>query len=360
MTLKFLKIFTQPTNEILNILTTNVIGTPGSGMVYQHLSVDKKVCQIRQPYFICLMRNRRIVATCCFSKRITKSSSCGRHDNYYVRYFYFDALFRRKRVPKNPRSRFSELKNEVRAVLEGEGLGDLGRSSKFFHYAYLDPGNERSAVICKEFGFQTVRQFSSLVFSRLIPKKSQSLVVEKIESGNREDMLDLLRNFYKGYSMFFEDNLITADGYYVLKNARGDVVAGAQVSLSRWRIYSLPIHGSNAILNIFSHVPFLNRLVNKNLKFISLEAIYYADGYQSTLEVLFEHLLARFGVYSAITVVDRNSELYHALKNLDLGTVSKFNLETTGNILCRFTNYSDQEIFSLKQYPAYVSCIDLT
>lgn len=56
MNFRYLTIVRSPTVQILEILNNNIIGTPGQGMLYQHLGVNLKINQIEDPYFINLVR----------------------------------------------------------------------------------------------------------------------------------------------------------------------------------------------------------------------------------------------------------------------------------------------------------------
>ena len=69
MNFKFLRIVRSPTEEVLEILNNNVIGTPGHGMLYQHLRVGDKITRIAAPYFVNLISGTKTIGTCCFCRR---------------------------------------------------------------------------------------------------------------------------------------------------------------------------------------------------------------------------------------------------------------------------------------------------
>src|SRR5260221_2508376 len=149
----------HPTVELLEILSNNMIGTPGHGMLYQHLGVSNKISLIDDPHFVNLTHGDKIVGTCCFCNRSTTNS--GKVNRaFYIRYFSFKEGYRRGSGVLKPIARRSELRREIESILGGEQFG-MEPTEKFFHYAYVDPSNSRSLLLCKEFGFEPVRQYAA-------------------------------------------------------------------------------------------------------------------------------------------------------------------------------------------------------
>lgn len=358
MNFKFLKIFKSPTNEVLEILTKNIIGTPGYGMLYQHLGVLDKIYKIANPYYVNLVRGNKIIGTCCFCSRST--INVGRNiRSFYVRYFSFKNTYRRKHIKEKSVPRLSRLRDEIKFILAGQGL-DTEANEKFYHYAYVDPRNIRSVLLCNEFGFESVRQYTTIIFSRINPKKD---VVKKLSevSPSEENLLkELILDFYKAFNMFSLENLFNGRKYYIIRDENKKIVAGVQVNPDRWKVLSLPGLTGKIILNTFTHVPYLGRIVNKDFRFITLEGVYYAPGFESSLEFLFESLLAMYQVNSAVVLVDPETQLYRTLKSLRLGLVDKLNKEVRGNVICKFSNFTEEAKKIFKTNPAYISGIDVT
>jgi len=357
MEFQFLKIVKSAKSGILELLDRNIIGTPGSGMLYQHTSVADKIKNIPAPYFVSLVKFSRIVATCCFCRRITINNG-QQFDSFYVRYFSFDERYRSKSVVKKQITRNSALRREVHATLSGAGL-DLPPAGPFFHYAYVDPNNIRSAKLCAEFGFETVRRYATIIFSRLNPTNKSSQV-HKLPVEEQPKMKTLLSSFYQNFNMFSFENLFAKDSYHVIKDNSNNILAGAQVNRDRWKILTLQGFYGRALLKIFTALPILKKLINKDYTFITVEGIFYQPGAETKLEILFESLLYEYKVNSAIIVVDLNSDLYRTLKSLRLGVVDKLNHEVGGNVICRFVNFTDSDKSKFRSSPAYISGIDVT
>lgn len=358
MRYRFLKISKTPDANLLHLLDNNVIGTPGQGMRYQHKGVKNKIHQIANPYFVHLMRNDRMTGTCCFCERTTLNAGTA-IKSFYIRYFSFRDIFRRKNPGSKSASGKSALRNEVKALLQGEGL-TASAHEPFYHYAYVDPRNTRSAVLCEEFGFQPVRQFTTILFNRLHPREHKARHIELITSETQEEIKNLVDHFYRGYTMFSQENLFQTRAYYVIKNPQGEITAGAQAHPDHWKILSLPGTTGKIILNLFTPFPLLNRLFNKQYRFLTLEGIYYKPGCEKELELLFEHLLHRYQLYTALISVDANSDLYSALKSLQLGLVDKLSKEVRGNVIAKFIRFNEQQTALFKENPAYLSGIDVT
>lgn len=352
---QFLASTEKPTEEILEILQQNVIGTPGQSMLYQHLGVLEKVTRIRQPTFVYLKSGQQLVGTCCFCYR-TSYHLLKEIPSYYIRYFSFKERFRAKRILQKSVQRNSKLREEIKLLLEAKLFSNT--PAAFFHYAYVDPRNIRSMALCHEFGFEKVRQYTTILFNRIFPRVSAS--VQELRAGEHADMERRLSDFYHDYAMFSSENLFGDRKYYVIRNELGEIMAGVQVNPDRWKIISLPGTAGKIILSLFSPLPILNRLLNKNYRFLALDGIFVATGGEKYLETLIESLLATHHIHTAIAVVDADSSLYQLLKSLDLGTADKLNKEFRGDIICSFQGLSPDEIRPFRSHPAYISTIDVT
>lgn len=352
---KFLTILSSPSRELLRILNENVIGTPGLGMLYQHLGVENKIHKIAKPYFITLGRGNSIFGTGCLCKRNTQHVGTT-VTAFYIRYFTFKSAFRKKKISERHSTGNSVVRSEVHSLLKGQGL-DINANEVFFHYAYVDPRNLRSVVLCNEFGFQKVREYTSVIFSRLNPAEKN---IEEIPEHQKETVLSLLKEFYKNYTMFSTENLFNGRSYYVIRNDVGEIVAGASANPDRWNVIDLPGKAGKLTLNIFSNLPFLNRIINRNYRFLTLDGVYYLPGFEEKLADLLEGLLYKHSLYSALTITDADSVLYSVLKSLDLGSVAKLSKEVRGNVIVKCQDVPSDIVDDLSRYPAYISGIDVT
>lgn len=357
MNYRFLKISKTPTAALIDLLNNNIIGTVGQGMVYQHLEIQKKIDNIPNPTYVSLVKEDTVLGTCCFCNRDTLNAN-NVIPSFYLRYFTFKSSYRsvHKTTIHKERSN-SILRKEVIQLLTGEGLGYPTQKS-FFHYAYVDPKNSRSLALCNEFGFEPVRKFSTIIFNRISPKSSNK--VEKLLPAEFSDMRNKLTFFYKDYTMFSTENLFNTQEYYVIRNDKGIFVAGIQATPDNWKVLELPGASGKIILNLFSALPYLNRFIKKDYRFVTLEGVFFTLGNEKQIELLIESVLAKYNRNSAMIWVDCNSHLYKTLKSLDLGVLDKINHEVVANVICKFVNINKEDQLVFKLNPAYISGTDLT
>src|SRR5690606_21099873 len=143
----------HPFEDLILLLEENIIGTPEKGMLYRQMRVRQKVHKIANPYFVNLYRGQKLIGTCCFCRRLTSTGeTC-----FYIRYFSFKSSYRsigKLEIPKIQKE--GVLRKEISELLQGSQL-EVAGGERFFHYAYVDPKNVRSAYLCQEFGFEKIR-----------------------------------------------------------------------------------------------------------------------------------------------------------------------------------------------------------
>ncbi len=353
---RYLTIHPSPSAQVRHILAHNVIGTPGLSMCYQHTQVARKIEGIADPYFISLKRGDQTVGTCCFCFR-SVSTAGNWIPAFYIRYFAFLDQFKRRPREQRVGQRTSALRQEIAMLLETD---TWARSSGgYFHYAYVDPRNVRSVRLCYAFGFEQVRRYSTFIFTRFTLRSD--IRPESLHGHDAlADMKQRLACFYADYTMFSTENLFRDGQYFVLRNSKGEVVAGVQATPDCWQVRSLPGRYGKFLLSVVSHLPLLNRVMGHRYTFLALEGIYHADGCEADLQRLIEALLAKYRVHSAITVADKDSALSRTLKTLDLGVVQKIMKNAGGDVICKFVNVPEEITASIRTRPAYISATDVT
>lgn len=350
MSFRFLQIQSQPSEIIEALLTRNVIGTPGISMLYQHLGVRQKLHAIPKPHIVSVQRNDRVMGTCCFCERDFEGTT-----GFYVRYFAFRDGFRLKALPAQRHSKkSSSIRAEVYELLDGRGLVPNTNQS-FFHYAYVDPRNPRSARLCEEFGFVPVRQYTTRLFSRFWPKQHTSLYIKELPSADAR-IRELLTSFYKQYNHVSFENLNTV--YYYTEDESGEIMAGMQVHVDAWRIRELPGRNGKALLAIFDRMPLLSRLLSRHFRFLAVEGIYFRAGREHVFEQMLETLLHRYALNTAIMVVDTESSLHRLTQQINLGLLDKISPRVKGNVIVRSTD--GILIGRQKSRPAYISVTDVS
>jgi hypothetical protein len=355
--MRLLRTLRAANNEIITLLKASVIGTPGSSMLYRHKTVEQRISYIKTPFFIALQTRLSLVAVCCFCLRDTVNCATSLR-SFYIRYFSFKENYRAQR--QSWRSEKSgDLRGEIKAFFDSE-QPRLSSSQKYFNYAYVDPRNTRSLLLCQEFGFQEVRRFSTFVFSRIHPAVPAGFAITKISSADVAEVARLLLERYADFNMASFGDLTLSDRYYVVKDPSGRIMAGAHVVPGHWKIYRMNNTANTILLMMASKVPLLNRLINTEFHFLAVDALYFTEGEERYTEVLLSSLLKIHKHYNAFIPADNDSPLSRHLQRLNLGLVSKISKQVTTSVICRFNGFSSEEIKQFKQYPAYVSALDIT
>ena len=353
---KYLSVTHVPPDSLVQLLEDTVYGTPGKGLLYQHCQVREKVKNISHPNYVSIVKNNRVIGTACFCK---KESSIGRAnlDLLYVRFFTFKDVFRTKQVNSKPKgNKEGLLKKEINNLLNGFEFTEL--KSKACFYAFLEAKNERSLNLCESFDFKPVRAFSTAVFSRFYPKKQTN--VEPCKLSDKALIIKLLKDKYAAFNMVSFENLFFNNSYYVLKDAVGNIIAGAQANTEHWKIRDLPGLEGKIILSVFPHIPLVKTVFNPDYRFLSFEAIYVKKGHEKGLEILFEAILAEKNIKSAMMWFDSKSFLKDALDQIKMGMLNKFAKDKNGVIAVKCLNFDETELRLMETLPAYISAFDLT
>lgn len=357
----------EPEKEFVELLVRTVWGTPGKTL-YQHLDTRQRIGQLQRATYINLMRSGKALAGMTLCRRTTPE---GNHtaDAYYIRYLSFTERLRNKKAAKNrlvPDGSFvihprSFIKNQLfelfsRPELIAPVSADYARA---FYYAYVESENQRSLQICSAFGFQKVRSFRTLPFSRFFPKRDAG--VRKIRPQEQEAIRQSVSAQHRDHHLFFPDHLFQDDHYYVLQR-EGQIVAGLRAMPVNWVINHLPGFSGKLTLNLVPHLPLLSRLFNpKDFRFAAFEGIYLRPGYEAEIFTLMEGVLAELGLHTGMLWLDDASERYRFfLQSGKLGLLHHLEKPSPVNILIRFADPDPATVEAYRNAPVYISALDLT
>lgn len=345
--MRFLTVSRKASEQIEKLLYTNVIGTPGKSMVYQHQKVAEKLRHIKDPFFVSLSIRNSLVATCCFCKRNIFIN--GEIVNaFYIRYFTFKTTYRSNARKKIYQPRENLLKKEVNQLLNGQ---EFGENKPHVYYAYIDPDNLRSLRLTQEFGFEAAGIFHTVFFSRFFPKRSKN--VFQLKESERDKIDPWLKSNYRDYQFFCDENVFYQNGYYVIKS-KGEIVAGIQATPEKWKIHELPGRNGKLLLSVISKFPLFRRLFHREFSFLSVEAILCKENHEQELERLLSDVLARHKIHTAIMCLDPGSRAYKLVKSLKPGMMRRLAKEKRLQVIVR-----SQEVGLPADGPTYVSAFDV-
>ena len=114
----------------------------------------------------------------------------------------------------------------------------VNENDKHIMYAFIESMNERSKNLVNQAGYEYIRSFLTVAFSRFSPKPDSR--VSKISTPEeKKKMESLLLEYYRGHSFFSTDYAFYGDKYYVLKEG-GEIIAGVSAIPSSYKIYDMP------------------------------------------------------------------------------------------------------------------------
>lgn len=358
----------EPHPEFVELLVRTIWGTPGKTL-YQHLDTRHRITQLLHSYYITLMRKDKVLAGMTLCRRSTRESEIPA-DAFYVRYLSFTEQLRNKRPAKNqlvPNGDFvihprSFIKNQLFEVFSNPELiaPAFPDHRQPFYYAYVESENQRSLQICSAFGFQKVRSFRTLPFSRFFPKRHPE--VGRLAAAEQIEVREAIEKQYQNYHLFFPEHLFHGDHYYVLKRD-GKIVAGIRAMPVNWVINHLPGFSGKITMKVVPHLPLLSRLFNpRDFRFAAFEGIYFLPGYEGAVFTLMEGVLAELGLHTGMLWLDDESELYQFfLQSGKLGLLHQLEKPSPVNILVRFGEGTNPErVKAYQQAPVYISALDLT
>lgn len=285
----------QANDSIRSLLKNTVLGS--NGALYSHLDTEERLPNLDNPLFLCLERNKTVLANVTF---------CRRGKYWYIRYFAFDKRFQtaENALPK-PKGT-SLFKNELNRYFQDK----LNDHSVEAFYAYIDPKNSRSRWMAKQFGFHPQATVITQTFSRLKPKASNRLV-----------QIDPISQFIQdietahSHKKFFHRKTLEQGTWYGLKDREQNTIAFAKVNKATWVFQRLPGKMGPLIQKLIPHIPFLNKLFNPNHhSFLVVDSLWSKADDPELLRELLEGLLIAHNRNTAIWWVDQIDPLYSQIK----------------------------------------------
>jgi len=292
----FFQISDRPTPEIIDLLTEVTLGT--TGIRYKHLDTAQRVYTVDNPLFFHLKRRDKVLANLTF---------CQRGDNWYIRYFAFRTALQRTTDTKTEDKSNNLLKREIEAFFQVAFAGDVNDIKVKNFYAFIDPKNDRSKWMSRNFQFQTLAQLSTQTFSRWFAKQSPRFSVVEVPD---EETVAMIRDQFENHAFFF-DFYLDKDPVAFIKDDKGQILAFARLSIAHWHIESLGGKFGSLKAKIVSNTPVLNRLVNPKLHTFSVpDSVYVKNDDPKVLEELFQSIIAYQKSNMLIWWVDNTEPLY--------------------------------------------------
>jgi hypothetical protein len=352
---------------ILDILNHAVQGSEG-GLRFSLQNIAERIKaygdQIR---FVSLYRKNQVTGTVGSCFRISGQGKLRYHTSY-IRYLAFQSVYqsdpgwrrRRKEIIRPEKDdRFKEKTLEIFSKPHLLGINDVTEEDKHIMYAFIESMNERSKNLVNQAGFEYIRSFLTVAFSRFSPKSDPR--VSKLAEEEKGKMESLLHDFYKDYSFFSTEHSFFGGNYYVLKE-NGEIVAGVCGIPSAYKVYDMPGIWGWVIMKVLPGLPYFRRLFRPGeFRYLVLDSIYYKPGKEKLLGDLFESACAANGFNTGLTWLDDRSVLYDKIRTgVRMGSLNRMLNAKPGLVYSRFINMKDEEKDCFFDAPAYISGFDFS
>jgi hypothetical protein len=353
---------------MLEILSHAVQGSEG-GLRFQLQEIPARIAAYKdQIRFVSLYKKNKITGTVGSCYRITGQGNL-RYPSSYIRYLAFDSVYqsdiswKRKTKEIIKPEKDDTFKQKTLEIFSKPHLLDfkqVNENEKHIMYAFIESMNERSKNLVNQAGYEYIRSFLTVAFSRFSPKPD-SRVTKITSQKEKEKMESLLLEYYHDHSFFSTDYAFFGDKYYVLKEG-DEIVAGVNAIPSTYKIYDMPGVWGWIYMKVLPRAPYFKRLFHpEEFRHLVFDAIYCRKGKEYLLATLFESVCSIEGYYTGLTWLDDRSELFDKLRSgVKMGALNRMLNAKPGLVYTRFLNFTDSEKECFYDAPAYISGFDFS
>lgn len=328
--------------EAVDFLQHIVLGS--AGLIYEHKTIPQIIPVLPNPDLLYVAENEDILATVVFCQNEIGVAG-HRFNSQYARYFAAGPKIRGRGLVK----KFSAHVMDVARA---------GEERKTIFFGVVEAKNKASFKVASSVGYQPIGKIKTVGFSRFFPKRSRR--IEKVNTPDeKKGVLDLLQDFYRDHSLVHFDFLFLNEGYYVIRE-NGEIVAGAQLHIGHWVIKRMPGLLGKILLKVIPHLPLLNTIFNpRKFKFASFEGIYFKPGYEDRLFELFEGLLVKQKLKTALFWMAEQSPHYEKIiTHGRLGLFHNFVKDSDTQVMASFRNMTPEEEKLFENHPVYACSLD--
>jgi hypothetical protein len=352
---------------ILDILNRAVQGSEG-GLRFSLQNIAPRVAAYKdQIRFVSLYRKNNVTGTVGSCFRVSGQGKL-RYPTSYLRYLAFQSTYqsdlnwrkrRKEEIKPEKDDSFKHKTLEIFSKPHLLNIKNVFEGDKHVMYAFLESMNERSKNLVHQAGYEYIRSFLTVAFSRFNPKADHR--VEKLKEEEKEKMEALLMDYYKSYSFFSTDYSFFENRYYVLKEG-DEIIAGVNAIPSQYKVYDMPGIWGWVMMRVLPKVPFFRRLFRPGeFRYLVFDAIYCKAGREELLGPLFETACAKEGFNTGLTWLDDRSELYDKVRaEVNMGALNRMLNAKPGLVYARFINLTAEEKDCFYEAPAYISGFDFS
>lgn len=314
------------------------------GAVYEHKNTQEHIHLIYKPSVVAIHDGKKIQGTAVFCNTPVTAGKQQYNCNY-IRYFASSKEIRGKGVMKKYAMKVMEVVRDV-------------EEEKTIFFACIEKGNKVSYKTVENAGYENIGTIKTNGFSLFFPKAKKNLEQVNTDSLENEVLL-LLKQQYEEHALVQFNSIFLQNNYFIIRE-NGEIVAGCQFHRVHWVINKMPGFTGKIIMNVAPLVPLLNKLFNpKRFEFLAFEGIYCKPGFEHQLMELFEGLLAKEKLNSAMYWMGESCPLRkRILEKGKTGLLHSFIKESDVFILASFHDLTKTEIEDIKARPLFASAFD--
>ena len=352
---------------ILDILNHAVQGSEG-GLRFSLQNIAQRIAAYKdQIRFVSLFKKNEITGTVGACFRISGQGHL-HYQSTYIRYLAFQSTYQsdtnwRKRgkavIKPEKDDTFKQKTLEIFSKPNILDLPDVFEADKHIMYAFIESKNERSKNLVHQVGYEYIRSFLTVAFSRFSPKYDNR--VSKLIENGKASMENLLLAFYRDYSFFTTAYSFYGDKYYVLKE-EDKTIAGVCAIPTSYKVYDIPGIWGWVMIKVLPGIPYFRRLFRPGeFQYLVFDAIYCKKGREAVLAKLFESVCAAEGFHTGLTWLDDRSDLYDKIRTgVKMGALNRMLNAKPGLVYIKFINLTQEEKEHFYDAPAYISGFDFS
>jgi len=352
---------------IIDILDHAVQGSEG-GLRFSLRDVAKRIDAYKEQIrFVSLYKKNQITGTVGSCFRISGQGKL-RYPTSYLRYLAFQSTYQsdktwRKRFktkikPEKDYS-FKQKTLEIFSKPHLMDLQDVFEGDKHVMYALVESMNERSKNLVHQAGYEYIRSFLTVAFSRFSPKSDRR--VSRLSENGKPKMEQLLLDYYRDYSFFTTAYSFIGDKYYILKD-KEEIIAGVCAIPTSFKVYDVPGVWGWVMMKVLPKTPYFRRLFRPGeFRYLVLDAIYCREGREKLLAPLFESACAAEGFNTGLIWLDDRSQLFDKIRSrVKMGALNRMLNAKPGLVYTKFINLTEEEKEYFYDAPAYISGFDFS
>jgi hypothetical protein len=352
---------------ILDILNHAVQGSEG-GLRFSLQNIAPRIAAYKdQIRFVSLYKKNQITGTVGSCFRISGQGKL-RFPTSYLRYLAFQATYqadlswRKRNKSLFKPEKDDNFKQKTLEIFSKPHLLDLKNvfeGDKHIMFAFVESKNERSKNLVHQAGYEYIRSFLTVAFSRFSPKPDPRVI--KLRDEEKEKMESLLLDYYRDYSFFSTEYSFFGNSYYVLTEDN-EIIAGVNAIPSVYKVYDIPGVWGWVMMRVLPKTPYFRRLFRPGeFRYLVFDAIYCKKDREASLANLFESACAAEGFNTGLTWLDDRSILYDKVRTgVKMGALNRMLNAKPGLVYTKFINLTQAEKDLFYDAPAYISGFDFS